>query len=540
MAYQALYRQWRPRTFSQVVGQKPVIDTLRNQVITGRIAHAYLFCGSRGTGKTSTAKILAKAVNCESPENGDPCGKCGNCRRAENEESLDIIEIDAASNNGVDEMRELRETVKYPPQYGKYKVYIIDEVHMLSTSAFNALLKTLEEPPAHIIFVLATTESQKLPATILSRCQRFDFGRIRSSEIAERLMQAVHGANATATDDALLQIARAAEGGLRDALSILDMCLGNNRHIDSDVVDQVLGTSNRSFLFSFSEALCRQNVRDVFSLIRQLMQSGQDPLVFAKQISEHIRNILTVKCCAEDARSLLDLTEENLAAYMEQADEFTISRLIRILDLFMQLETDMRYVSVPRIALENTSLKCCLQFEIRDEQAVLDRFSELEKKISLLEKHMDDGFVIPAAPPQEKKTKAAGPSSQQLQKPVHKAAMSSEKKPDAGSIWKSAMQEFKKREPSILGMLSQGTFSGTEGKTFIWRANAGADFFVNALNMEARNKPIAGILTEEAGEETEFKAVTSAEQNPSENVNDDKYVQNLQNTFGTEAVNIVE
>jgi len=175
MAYQALYRQWRPQNFSSVVGQKAIIDTLRNQVITRRIAHAYLFCGTRGTGKTSTAKILARAINCESPEDGDPCGKCPTCVRMKNDESLDIVEIDAASNNGVDEMRDLRDTVKYPPQYGRYKVYIIDEVHMLSTSAFNALLKTLEEPPEYVVFILATTEPQKLPATILSRCQRFDF-----------------------------------------------------------------------------------------------------------------------------------------------------------------------------------------------------------------------------------------------------------------------------------------------------------------------------------------------------------------------------
>ena len=199
MAYRALYRQWRPATFSQVVGQKAVIETLRNQVVTNRIAHAYLFCGSRGTGKTSTAKILAKAINCENPQDGDPCGECPNCLRVDNEESLDIIEIDAASNNGVDEMRDLRDTVKYPPQYGQYKVYIIDEVHMLSTSAFNALLKTLEEPPAHIVFILATTEPQKLPATILSRCQRFDFGRISAAQIQGRLREAVAGAGSEAT-----------------------------------------------------------------------------------------------------------------------------------------------------------------------------------------------------------------------------------------------------------------------------------------------------------------------------------------------------
>jgi DNA polymerase-3 subunit gamma/tau len=208
-----------------MVGQKAVIETLRNQVVNDRIAHAYLFCGSRGTGKTSTAKILARAINCEHPNNGDPCGECPNCIRMENDESLDIIEIDAASNNGVDEMRDLRDTVKYPPQFGKYKVYIIDEVHMLSTSAFNALLKTLEEPPAHIVFILATTEPQKLPETILSRCQRFDFGRIAVPDIQRRLKEAAEGSGASVSSGALMVIARAAEGGMRDALSILDMCL---------------------------------------------------------------------------------------------------------------------------------------------------------------------------------------------------------------------------------------------------------------------------------------------------------------------------
>ena len=219
-----------------MVGQKAVIETLRNQVMNDRIAHAYLFCGSRGTGKTSTAKILARAINCEHPENGDPCGKCMNCIRMENDESLDIIEIDAASNNGVDEMRDLRDTVKYPPQFGRYKVYIIDEVHMLSTSAFNALLKTLEEPPAHIVFILATTEPQKLPETILSRYQRFDFGRISVTDIQQRLREAAEGSGATVSNGALMVIARAAEGGMRDALSILDMCLGYGDNITEEMV----------------------------------------------------------------------------------------------------------------------------------------------------------------------------------------------------------------------------------------------------------------------------------------------------------------
>ena len=543
MPYQALYRQWRPQTFSQVVGQRPVIDTLRNQVLSGRIAHAYLFCGSRGTGKTSTAKILAKAVNCEHPVNGDPCGHCENCRRAESEESLDIIEIDAASNNGVDEMRDLRETVKYPPQYGKYKVYIIDEVHMLSTSAFNALLKTLEEPPAHIIFILATTESQKLPATILSRCQRFDFGRIRSSEIAARLSEAVKGADATATDDALLQIARAAEGGLRDALSILDMCLGNNRHIDAGVVEQVLGTSNKSFLFKFSEALSRQDIKSVFSLIDQLMQHGQDPLVFAKQISSHIRSILAVKCCGDEAGALLDVTAEDLSAFKSQAETFTFSRLMRILDLYMQLETEMRYVSVPRTALENTSLKCCLQIEISDEQAFADRFIELEKRIESLEARIASGAVTAAAASPEKKIKAKSVSAANTLRPVESVKgeeKASADHQDAASVWKAAVQLFRKREPSVMGMLSQGIFAGREGNTFLWRANAGAGFFVNALNSESRNRTIVEILSEAAGENVAFKAISGQTQDTSVNENDDKFVQNLQDMFGTEAVHIIE
>ena len=255
MAYRALYREWRPKDFSHVVGQKAIIDTLRNQVVTQRIAHAYLFCGSRGTGKTSTAKILAKAINCLNPVNGDPCGECENCLRADNEETLDVIEIDAASNNGVDEMRELRDTVKYPPQFGTYKVYIIDEVHMLSTSAFNALLKTLEEPPAHVVFILATTEPQKLPETILSRCQRFDFGRLSLPEITGRLKEAADGAGATVSDGALILIARAAEGGMRDALSILDMCLGYSGNIDEALVRSILGSSEASFLFEFCGAM---------------------------------------------------------------------------------------------------------------------------------------------------------------------------------------------------------------------------------------------------------------------------------------------
>ena len=318
MAYQALYRQWRPADFTAMVGQEAIVATLRNQVATGRIAHAYLFCGSRGTGKTSAAKIMARAVNCEHPDNGNPCGECESCQRLKREESLDVMEIDAASNNGVEEIRDLRETVKYPPQHGRYKVYIIDEVHMLSASAFNALLKTLEEPPAHVIFILATTEPQRLPATILSRCQRFDFGRIPAQQIVGRLRQVVDGASATASDQALHLIARAAEGGMRDALSILDMCLGYGSDVTEELVRSVLGTADRAFLFHFADALRDQDASTLMGLIDELMRGGREPIVFAKDVSQHLRALLMAKCCPDDLASLLDLTPEDAEEYIGQ------------------------------------------------------------------------------------------------------------------------------------------------------------------------------------------------------------------------------
>ena len=503
MAYLALYRQWRPQTFSQMVGQTAVMETLRNQVVTGRIAHAYLFCGSRGTGKTSTAKILAKAINCEHPENGDPCGQCETCRRAENEETLDIVEIDAASNNGVDEMRELRETVKYPPQYGKYKVYIIDEVHMLSVSAFNALLKTLEEPPAHVVFILATTEPQKLPATILSRCQRFDFGRISAALIAGRLREAADGAGAEATDGALMQIARAAEGGMRDALSILDMCVGYGAKITEELVRDVLGTSDRGFLFRFSRAMCEEDAATVFGMIDELMRNGREPSVFGREFGAHIRALLLAKCCPEDMAKLMEMTEEDAGEYIQQSEAFTVTRLMKILDLFLALDTEMRYAASPRYALESTSLKACLRTEETDAQALTDRIEELEKKMERLA--ADDTAYrrmseAPAASdeadrrrPAATKTapgKAAGPA---------KAEAGANGAPDQESVWKAAIQQIKKTDPGIYVILAQGSFIGAVENEYRWQPSMDNPVYVQSLNKPEKNQRVAACLTEAAG-----------------------------------------
>ncbi len=542
MPYRALYRLWRPKDFSHVVGQRAIIDTLRNQVIQDRIAHAYLFCGSRGTGKTSTAKILAKAINCENPQNGDPCGECPNCLRMEKEESLDIIEIDAASNNGVDEMRDLRDTVKYPPQYGKYKVYIIDEVHMLSTSAFNALLKTLEEPPAHIVFILATTEPQKLPETILSRCQRFDFGRIAVADIQQRLREAAEGSQARVSNGALMIIARAAEGGMRDALSLLDMCLGYGNDLDESTVREILGTCDQSFLFSFGKAMAEQQPGTVFRMIDRMMRDGRDPAVFAKDVSNHIRTLLLAKCCPDEMKDILDLTEEDTKEYREQASEFTMTRLMKIMDLFMSLETEMRYSSTPRLALENTSLKCCIRTEETDNQAVQDRLHELETQIDELKKMISSGeihsmkSVQDNQPPEEQK-----PKEEKKAKPSA-AAASKKGNGDLKKIWNDLMSKFMKEEPFLYSVLSAGEAIMTGSGEISWRPEQtdGLNFLIDSIKKEDKKQKIQSALQEITGENYRFVIRENDSRPSNEDSSEKAYIEKLYETFGQEPVDIRE
>ena len=536
MAYRALYREWRPKNFSQMVGQKAIIETLRNQVITQRIAHAYLFCGSRGTGKTSTAKILAKAINCLNPENGDPCGHCDNCRRMDNDETLDVIEIDAASNNGVNEIRDLRDTVKYPPQFGKYKVYIIDEVHMLTPSAFNALLKTLEEPPVHIVFILATTEPQKLPETILSRCQRFDFGRISVPEITGRLREAVNRSGAKATDGALMMIARAAEGGMRDALSLLDMCLGYRDDVDEKLVRSILGSSDNAFLFMFCDAFCTNDARQVFLLIDQLIREGKDPAVFAKDVCRHIRALLIALTSPEDLPAVMDITEEESKEFIKQSRQFTLSRLMMILDTFLSLETEMRYASMPRLALENASLKCCLRIEQCDNQALHDRITELENKMLSLVKQFDS----------KKMSAITGESAQAAvkkalaEKEGDPVILSSGKQPgraDTSGAWKEMMERFRRTDPAIWSMLTQGDLISSENGRYVWQpGQTGGTMFLIPLNKAEKRQKICECLSELTGIACEFTATEAGNPLKKGKNSEKDYLEQLYDTFGTEKV----
>ena len=541
MAYRALYREWRPKTFSQVVGQKAIMETLRNQVVSGRVAHAYLFCGSRGTGKTSTAKILSKAINCLNPQQGDPCCECESCRRLELEETIDVIEIDAASNNGVDEMRNLRENVKYPPQFGKYKVYIIDEVHMLSSSAFNALLKTLEEPPAYIVFILATTEPQKLPETILSRCQRFDFGRISVPEITGRLREAADGAGASATDGALMLIARSAEGGMRDALSILDMCLGYADHIDEKLVRTVLGTSDAAFLFRFADALAEENVAEVFRMIDQLMREGKDPAVFAKDVCHHVRSLLMAKTGPDELVRVLDITEEDAGDYIAQADRFTLSRLMMIMDLYMALETDMRYSSTPRLALENASLKCCRRFELKDEQALVDRITELEKRLNDLAGRLASGATLVRETPET--DQAPKPRKAKAEEAKAPSAAPAEAKPAGGAggetadAWKEAVNRLKRTGSKLLGFLSMGRLVSSDGDRFVWQAaDTQSDFYATLLSSAERKKEITDLLGEILGRPCEFAAIPFGTAAKPAARDDSAFLGELKDVFGASSV----
>ena len=544
MAYYALYRQWRPKDFSHVVGQRAIIETLRNQVINERIAHAYLFCGSRGTGKTSTAKILARAINCEHPENGDPCGKCPNCIRMVNEESLDIIEIDAASNNGVDEIRDLRESVKYPPQYGRYRVYIIDEVHMLSTSAFNALLKTLEEPPAHIVFILATTEPQKLPETILSRCQRFDFGRLSVSDIQGRLHEAAESAGASVSSGALMLIARAAEGGMRDALSILDMCLGYSLNIDENVVRGILGTSDQSFLFQFADYLSSENSAGTFRMIDKVIREGRDPAVFLRDVSYHMRSLLLAKCCPDELSDILDMTQEDADQFIKQAGSFTVTRLMNILDLYMKAEGEIRYISSPRLALENVSLKACIRTGDADAQALNDRISEIEKRIDQLS---SSGTICLSqeqdATAAQGKTKVILPGEKDTSSAKKTASKGKVRDDEFDSLWNETMNRLKKNEPAVWSMLTQGKAVCNEMNSIIWQPlkREGSEFFINTLNREEKKSKLIECLRDITGCEYTFTAGTyKSDDTDRKDSSDQAYLDSLYRTFGKEPVDIVD
>lgn len=378
--YQVLYRKYRPKVFADVYGQEHITSTLINEIKEGRVSHAYLFTGSRGTGKTTCAKILAKAVNCEHNENGEPCNECEICKGLDDGTIYDVVEIDAASNNGVDNIRDLREEANYTPSRGKYRVFIIDEVHMLSTGAFNALLKTLEEPPEHVIFILATTEVHKLPATILSRCQRFDFKRIQPETMAIRLKQVAGFENMKLSDEAAVLIARIADGGMRDALSILDQCAGRSKDIDEKLVSEVAGIAGREALYELSQAVAAKNSGAALDIIAKLHANSYDMERLCVEMINHYRNFLIVKTVNKN-RGLIICTDDEYNSIVTGAQDYTLPQVINALDLFQDTLVKIKGGANSRIEMEMSFIKLCEPKLDSSVESILSRLSQVENAV---------------------------------------------------------------------------------------------------------------------------------------------------------------
>ena len=381
MAYTALYREWRPRTFYDVVGQEHITKTLKNQILNNRIAHAYLFCGTRGTGKTSTAKVFAKALNCFNLKDGEPCNDCEMCRKINEGLAIDVTELDAASNNGVDKIRDIIDDVKYPPQEARYKVYIMDEVHMLSAGAVNAFLKTLEEPPNNVIFILATTDPQKLPITILSRCQRFDFKRINNSEITARLRKIVNDQNVLADERSLNLIARVSDGAMRDSLSILDQAISmGNGNVDYNTVVSMLGLVTNEHLFNLVNAIIQRSVEKSIEIIEDVIYSGKDIYLFIKDLIAHYRNLLMVKV-TNNPEEVLDMSEENIALIKEQGARLRAEEIMRCIRILQEAENNAKLSKQARLYCELAVIKMCkIEYDTSNE-VMLTRLNKLEESL---------------------------------------------------------------------------------------------------------------------------------------------------------------
>ena len=485
--YQALYRKWRPKSFSDVYGQPHVTRTLQSQLESGRISHAYLFTGSRGTGKTTCAKILSKAVNCLNPVDGNPCNECEICRGIENGSILDVIEIDAASNNGVDNIRDLREEANFTPANAKFRVYIIDEVHMLSIGAFNALLKTLEEPPSHVIFILATTEIHKLPSTILSRCQRFDFKRIAPEDITARLMYVAENENVNLTSNAANLIARIADGGMRDALSLLDRCFAMGTDIDEETVSDAAGIAGTIHLFSFSEFVAKGDFTSSLKLVSKLHSESCDIDSLCTELTLHFRNLMVAKT-VNDCEGLIVCSKDELLKIKERASELKLSKILSCIEILEQTAKNIKNAANKKIQLEAAVIKMCSPSASSGEGISADleeRISAIEEKLAAL----SGGKPVVSAPaPQPAPKPAPMPEPEAKPEPVSapepKAEPEEEEEkaplPPAPDVdipdgnfagWPDVLEKIMKYDIPLFGIMANSTATIKNGRVVIHSDN---------------------------------------------------------------------
>ena len=508
MSYTALYRKYRPQEFEDVKGQEHIVTTLKNQIEAGRIGHAYLFCGTRGTGKTTVAKIFAKAVNCETPRNGSPCGQCSVCKAIAAGNSLNVVEIDAASNNGVDNIREIRDEVTYAPTEGKYKVYIIDEVHMLSIGAFNALLKTLEEPPSYVIFILATTEAYKIPITILSRCQRYDFHRISTDIISSRLQELIQQEQGEAEEKALRYIAKSSDGAMRDALSLLDQCMAfyMGQKLTYEHVLNVLGAVDTERFSNLFRAVLANDIVNAMQQIENLVSEGRDLGQFVNDFIWYLRNLLLLQS-SDDMEKILDISSENLSLLKEEskmADGIVLMRYIRVCS---ELSNQVKYSSQKRILIEIAIIKLCRPAMEEDYVSIVDRISQLEKQV-------ENGITVQVSTGQDHVARhQASEDTQQI--PVLKPKLSKAVPSDI----KEVVQNWQSITAQMPGMI----------RTYIRKAHLsmGADDQLlivlddpiggEMLSREETRQDITEIISSAVGKEVQIQIEVNKTQQPFEN-----------------------
>lgn len=454
MAYTALYREWRPRNFEDVVGQEPITTTLKNQILNNRITHAYLFCGTRGTGKTSTAKVMAKALNCLDLKNGEPCNECAMCEKINAGLAIDVTELDAASNNGIDRIRDIIEDAKYPPQECRFKVYIMDEVHMLSMGAVNAFLKTLEEPPANVVFILATTDPQKLPITILSRCQRFDFKRISNINISERLRKIISAQGVLADDKSLGLIARVSDGSMRDALSILDqsIAMGDGK-VEYDGLINMLGLVTNEHLFHITSSVIERNIQKAMTIIEDIVLAGKDMGLFIKDLVAHFRNLLMIKV-TNNPEEVLDMSVENIALVKEQGGRIRVEEIMRDIRILQEAENNARASKQTRLYLELAVIKMCkIEYDTSNE-VILARVNRMEEalrtgKVQVAQVNTKGTTAVVQG---ENKVKQAQKPVATVSKEMHSEENSDSKTclEDVQRAWKDILEAFKARRAMII------------------------------------------------------------------------------------------
>lgn len=540
MAYTALYREWRPKTFDEVVGQSHVTTTLKNQIKNNRIAHAYLLCGTRGTGKTSTAKIFAKAVNCLDSKDGEPCNECEMCKKITNGLAIDVSEIDAASHNKVDDIRDLIEEVKYPPREGKHKVYIMDEAHMLTQGAVNAFLKTLEEPPEKVIFILATTDPQKLPITILSRCQRFDFKRIKSDDVFERLVKITNEQESSADNKSLQLIARMSDGAMRDALSILDQAISmGNGTVDYEQVINMLGLVTNENLLKLADNIIDKNVETSMRIIDDIVYGGKDINLFIKDMIHHMRNLMMVKI-SQKPEEVLDMSEENIELIKKQSAKIRIEEIMRCIRIFQESEEQAKWSSQSRIYLELAVIKMCKVEYDTSKEVLLARINKLENMIK------EGNIQVKLNNVESTNNK---PDVKTAKAPILKSKVSKEYEPvaemntdskltveDIKKSWKDILEVFKARRLMVIyASLITGRIESCINGIIEIKYEQQYAFNISRLQKDDNRKIIEDVFSEALKERVRIKYTVDKNEE-----NEKTPEQILKETFGEDLVEIID